>query len=147
MVPASHRFGSVATLNAGRSVPRGDGRHALRASSERYGSAVIVRVGGEVDASNQDVWRNLLAKMASSAIAPGPFVVDVRQMHFMGCGAFLELAQEARRCHRREVSMCLVSHQPIVAHIVAAAGLRPLLTMYRTVETALSATTPEHCDR
>ena len=134
-------------MNAGRNVPHGDSRHALRASSERYGSAVIVRVGGEVDACNQDVWRNLLTKMAGSAIAPGPFVVDVRQMHFMGCGAFLELAQEARRCHRREVSMCLVSQQPIVGHIVAAAGLRPLLTMYRTVETALSATTPEHCDR
>jgi anti-anti-sigma factor len=147
MSPVLERFRSVAALSVGRSLPLGDGHSALRATSERSGSAVIVCAGGEVDACDEDAWSNLLTKMAAAAVAPGPFVVDVRDMRFMGCGAFFVLGQEARRCRRRGVNLCLVSNQPIVARVVAAAGLRPLLSMYPTVETALSATTAEHSDR
>ena len=99
-------------------------------------------VGGEVDASNEDVWRTLLTKMAAAAIAPGPFVVDVRNLRFMGCGALFVLAQQARRCRRGGVNLCLVSNQPIAARTVAGAGLRPLLSTHPTVE-ALTATTAE----
>jgi anti-anti-sigma factor len=53
-----------------------------------------VSVGGEVDASNEDVWRALLTKMAAAAIAPGPFVVNVRNLRAMGCGALFVLAQQ-----------------------------------------------------
>ncbi|WP_343575044.1 anti-sigma factor antagonist [Mycobacterium sp.] len=143
MSPVPERFRSVAALDAGRILPLGDAHRALLATSACNGSAVIVSVGGEVDASNEDVWNNLLTKMAASAIAPGPFVVDVRGLRFMGSGGFVALAREARRCRRRGVSLCLVSNQPVVARIVAASGLRPLLSMHPTVEAALSAATAE----
>jgi anti-anti-sigma factor len=108
---------------------------------------VVVCACREVDACNEDVWSNLSTKIAATAVAPRPFVVDVRNMRFMGCGAFFVLAQEAWRCRRRGVSLCLVSNQSIVARVVAAGGLRPLLSMHPTVESALSATTAEHSDR
>ncbi|BBZ15003.1 anti-sigma factor antagonist [Mycobacterium branderi] len=119
----------------------------LRATSERCGAAVIVRVGGEVDACNEDAWSNLLIKMAAAAVAPGPFVVDVGNVGFMGCAAFVVLAHEARRCRRRGVNMCLVTNQPIVARVVAAGGLRPLLSVHPTVEAALSASNAEQFAR
>jgi anti-anti-sigma factor len=80
---------------------------ALRATTQRSGSAVLVSVGGEVDASNEDVWRALLTKMAAAAIATDPFVVDVRNLRAMGCGAMFVLAQQARRCRRGGVNLRL----------------------------------------
>jgi anti-anti-sigma factor len=96
-------------------------------------------VGGEVDAGTEDIWDNLMNKIGPTAIAPGPFVVDVCNLRFLSCGALSLLGQQARRCRRRGITTCLVSNQPIVARIVAAGGLRPLLSNYPTVESALSA--------
>ncbi len=52
--------------------------------------------------------------------------------------AYAVLAQESVRCRRRGVNLRLVSNQPIVARTIAACGLRRLLPMYTTVETALA---------
>lgn len=114
-----------------------DGHSALRATSMRAGSAVIVAVAGEVDAGNEDAWSLLVGKMAAVATVPGPFVVDVRNLTFMNCGAYAVLGREAKGCRRRGVNLCLVSTQPIVARTVAATGLRPVLSIYPTVEMAV----------
>lgn len=110
----------------------------LWVTSRRSGSAVVVSAGGEVDASNEAKWDRLVSETAAAATAPGPVVVDVRQLDFMGCCAFTVLARKAEGCRRRGVSLCLVSHQPIVARIVAAGGLRPLLPIYPTTEMAMT---------
>jgi anti-anti-sigma factor len=110
----------------------------LQAASLRDGSAVIVAVAGEVDAGNQATWSLLVGKMAAAVAAPGPYVVDVRNMTFLNHRAYLVLGQEAQRCRRRGVNLCLVSNQPIVAKTVAATGLRPVLSIYPTVEMAVS---------
>ena len=116
----------------------GDTQSGLRAVTECDGSAVVVHVGGDVDASNEAVWQRLVSRSAGIAIAPGPFVIDVRDLEFMGSCAYAVLAQAAVRCKRRGVSIRLVSTQPIVAHTIAACGLRRLLPLYPTVETALA---------
>ncbi|KAA1249629.1 anti-sigma factor antagonist [Mycobacterium simiae] len=115
-----------------------DPHSGLRALTETTGSAVVVHVGGDIDASNEVVWQRLISRSAAIAIAPGPFVVDVRDLEFMGSCAYAVLAQESVRCRRRGVSLRLVTNQPIVARTIAACGLRRLLPMYSTVETALS---------
>ncbi|GAB7144536.1 anti-sigma factor antagonist [Mycobacterium riyadhense] len=114
-----------------------DSHSGLRAVTECTGTAVVVHVGGDVDASNEAVWQRLVSRSAAIAIAPGPYVIDVRELDFMGSCAYAVLAQESVRCRRRGVSLRLVSNQPIVARTIAACGLRRLLPMYSSVETAL----------
>ncbi|ETZ99401.1 anti-anti-sigma factor family protein [Mycobacterium kansasii 662] len=98
----------------------------------------MVHVGGDIDASNEAVWQRLVTRSAAIAVAPGPFVIDVRDLEFMGSCAYAVLAQESVRCRRRGVNLRLVSNQPIVARTIAACGLRRLLPMYSSVENALA---------
>jgi anti-anti-sigma factor len=77
-----------------------------------------------------------------AAGSPGPLVVDISGLDFMGCCAYAALGEEAERCRRRGVEMRLVSSQPIVARIVTACGLSELLPVDDSVDIALSACAP-----
>lgn len=118
----------------------GDTQSGLRAFTECSGSAVVVHVGGDVDASNESSWQRLVSRNASIAVAPGPFVIDVRDLEFIGSCGYAVLAREAERCRQRGVALRLVSSQPVVARTIAACGLRRLLPMYASVDIALSPT-------
>lgn len=111
---------------------------ALHATTQHKGRAVIITVAGEVDAGNEGDWKYLLAQMATVATPPGPVVVDVRGLSFMGSCAYPALARQAERCRRRGVTLCLVTTHPIVARTVAACGLRWMLPIRPTIEAALS---------
>lgn len=117
-------------------------RSTLRTTIERSDLAVIVSAGGELDASNETTWRRLLSEAATAAGSPGPLVVDISGLDFMGCCAYAALGEEAERCRRRGVEMRLVSSQPIVARIVTACGLSELLPVDDSVDIALSACAP-----
>jgi anti-anti-sigma factor len=117
-------------------------RSTLRTTIERSDLAVIVSAGGELDASNETTWRRLLSEAATAAGSPGPLVVDISRLDFMGCCAYAALGEEAERCRRRGVEMRLVSSQPIVARIVTACGLSELLPVDDSVDIALSACAP-----
>lgn len=114
-------------------------RSTLRTIAERCGPAVIVHAGGELDASNEEIWRRLLSEAAAATSSPSALVVDTSGLDFMGCCAFAALAEEAERCQRRDLDLRLVSSQPTVARIVAACGLDRLLPVHRSVDDALSA--------
>lgn len=116
----------------------GDPTSMLRATTDRSGSAVVVYAGGEVDAHNECTWRHLISEAAAGVIGPGPFVVDVTGLDFMGCCAFAVLVEEAERCRGRGVELRLVSCQPIVARIVKASGVGHVLALYPTVDAALA---------
>jgi anti-anti-sigma factor len=118
----------------------GDPHSTLRATTDRSGPAVIVSTGGEVDACNEHAWRQLLDEAAAVVTAPGPFVIDVSGLDFMGCCAFAALAEEAERCRQRGIELRLVSHEPIVARIVQACGLTQMLPVYSTTDAALAST-------
>jgi anti-anti-sigma regulatory factor len=66
-------------------------------------------------------------------------VIDTDGLDFMGCCAFTALAEEADRCRRRGIRMCVVSRKPIVGRIIAAGALSLRLPVYPDVDTALSA--------
>jgi anti-anti-sigma factor len=118
----------------------GDPHSTLRATIQRNGPVVIVRAGGEVDASNEHIWDRLVGEAAAVATQPGPFVVDVNGLDFMGCCAFAVLAAEAERCRRRGVELCLVSCDPAVARVIEACNLRDVLSLHPTTDAALSTT-------
>jgi anti-anti-sigma factor len=117
-------------------------RSTLRTTSERIGLAVIVSAGGELDASNEAIWRRLLSEAAAAAGSPGPLVVDVSGLDFIGCCAYAALAEEAERCRRRGVEVRLVSNQRVVSRVVAACGLSDSLPVDASIDTALSACIP-----
>jgi anti-anti-sigma factor len=113
-------------------------RSTLRMTTERSGLAVIVSAGGELDASNEATWRRLLNEAAAAAGPPGPLVVDISGLDFMGCCAYAALAEEAERCSRRGVQLRLVSNQPVVSRVLGACGLTDLLPVDDSVDAALS---------
>jgi anti-anti-sigma factor len=115
----------------------GDAHSTLRATIQRNGSAVIVRAGGEIDGSNEHIWRRLVGEAAAVAGEPGPFVVDVNGLGFMGCCAFAVLTTESERCRRRGVELCLVSCDPGVARVIDACHLRDVLSLHPTTDAAL----------
>jgi anti-anti-sigma factor len=117
----------------------GDPHSTLRATTDRSGPAVLIHAGGEIDACNERIWRHLLEEAAALAAAPGPFVVDVSGIDFMGCCAFAALADQSERCGDRGVELRLVTHQPVVVRIVEACGLSHLLPVYPTVDAALGS--------
>jgi anti-anti-sigma factor len=116
----------------------GDPNSTLRATTDRRGASVVISAGGEIDACNEHTWRHLVGEAATVVTAPGPLVVDVTGIDFMGGCAFAVLADEAARCRRRGVDVRLVSHTPIVARIVDACGLSGVLHIYPTVDSALA---------
>lgn len=145
MSPTTIKHGRTGTLSTGPlRFPPGENSNLLHAVTRRRGPAVIISVSGAIDASNEGEWNYLVAQMTTMARFPGPAVVDVSELDFMGCCAFPALARAAERCRRRGVTLCLVSQQPTVARIVAISGLRWLLPIYPTTEAALSRGPREH---
>lgn len=133
-MPTSHL-----TLSTKLVYELGDPTSTLRATADRSGPSVVIYAGGDVDACNEDTWRHLVCESASGVTAPGPFVVDVTGLDFMGCCAFSVLADEARSCQERGIDLRLVSCAPVVTRIVDACGLSGVLPIYPTVDSALSA--------
>ena len=116
----------------------GDPNSTLRATADRSGPAVLIYAGGEIDACNEHTWRQLVSEAASVVTAPGPFVVDVTGLAFMGCCAFAVLVEEAERCRDRGIELRLVSCEPLVTRIVDACGLGGVLPVYPTADSALA---------
>jgi anti-anti-sigma factor len=131
-------FLTQVTLSARLVSELGDPHSTLRAITQRNGPVVVVRAGGEVDASNEHTWHRLVSEAAAIATQPGPFVVDVNGLDFMACCAFAVLANEAERCRRRGVRLRLVSCDPNVARVIEACNLSDALPVHPTTDSALS---------
>lgn len=129
-IPVALSPGLITQLRAPHSM--------LRTTIERRGSAVVLYAGGEVDSSNEQTWRQLLCEAGALTAVHGTLVVDTYGMDFMAVCAFTALAQEANRCRRRGVVLCLVSRQPIVARCVVSGGLTAQLPIYPSIDAALS---------
>jgi len=114
-------------------------RSTLRTTIERNGFAVIISAGGELDASNDATWRHLLSEASAAAGPPGPLVIDVSGLDFMGCCAYAALAEASEQSRKLGIEMRLVSNQPVVARVVRACGLSDLLPVDASVDAALTA--------
>ncbi|MGB3334718.1 MAG: anti-sigma factor antagonist [Mycobacterium sp.] len=116
--------------------PAEDELHVLL---ERRGSALLVRAGGSIDASNVVVWRRLVGEAAEVATAAGPLIIDTSGLEFMGICAFAVLVEASVGCRRRGIRLCLVSDQQIAARVVDAAGIDAALSFAATVDDVLGA--------
>lgn len=130
-------FSTHLTLSTRLVYQLGEPRSTLRAITDRSGEAVVIHAGGEIDACNENTWRQLVSEAAATATATGPFVVDVTDVDFMGCCGYGVLADAAEQCRRRGVELRLVSPAQIVTRIVQACGMTALLPVYPTVDQAL----------
>jgi anti-anti-sigma factor len=130
--------GPPLTLSTRLVCELGDPRSTLRATTDRSGGAVLVNAGGEVDARNEHTWRRLVSEAAGVVTPPGPLVIDITGLEFMGCCALVVLADEAYRCRTRGIELRLVSRAKIVARIADACGLSGVLPIYPTSDTALA---------
>lgn len=134
-------FSTHMTISTRLRYELGDRCSTLRATTDRYGEAVVIHAGGEVDACNEHTWQQLVHEAAATASPPGPFVVDVTDVDFMACCAYAVLADAAQDCRLRGVELRLVSRAAIVGRIVLACGLSDALPIYPTVDQALAAPT------
>lgn len=138
-VGPSESFSIQVPMSSRLSSELGEPNGALRATTTCSGSAVIIRAHGEVDAANENTWHDLVSEAAAIATRPGPLVVDVNGLDFMGCCAFTVLANEAERCRRRGIRLVVVSRDPGIARIVDACAFTGLLPVHSTTESALAA--------
>jgi anti-anti-sigma factor len=111
----------------------------LRFVVERVESAVVLRVGGDIDASNIAAWQCLLNEVAGATAAPGPLVVDTTSLNFMGACGFAALATTSKQCRRRGITLCVVGNQAVLARIIAACRWQTELPAYGNVSAALDA--------
>ncbi|WP_293004523.1 anti-sigma factor antagonist [Mycobacterium sp.] len=125
-------------LSEARATDRRGRPTSLQADIQRVGSAFVVHAVGELDSSNFDAWRTLLATTAAATNAPGPLVIDIRDMSFVATGALLAVAQQAAGCRRRGIDVRLVSDQAITAKLAQLTDLREAVTLYPTVDAALT---------
>jgi anti-anti-sigma factor len=112
----------------------------LRVTIERSGTAVLLYAAGEVDGSNESIWRRLLCEAATATAVPGPLLIDTNGLDFMAGCAYAALTEEADRCRARGINLCLVSVQRIVTRVVGVLKLDRQLPLYDNVEAALMAT-------
>jgi anti-anti-sigma factor len=140
LVPGDHSRRGLAQVMLSTRLIRelGDPHSTLRATAQRSGPAVIVCAGGEIDAANEQTWLQLVTEASAVATPPGPFIVDVNGVEFMGCCAFEVLVDEAQRCHCRGIALRLVSSNAGVVRIVEACGLDSVLPVHSTTDAALA---------
>lgn len=132
-------FSTPVPLSSRLASELGEPTSTLRATTIRSGSAVFIMAVGEVDAANEHTWRGLIDEAAAVAVRPGPLVVDVNGLDFMGCCAFTVLADQAERCRRRGITLRMVSSDPGIDRIVHACSFSSVLPVHPTTEAALSA--------
>lgn len=129
-------------LSEGLASAINDTASMLRVTAvNRRGQAVLLRVGGEIDASNVITWTRILDEVASATAAPGAVVIDLNGVEFMGGCAFTALADQSAQWRRRGIEFRLVSNRPITARILAACQFQDQLPLYRDVAAARRAFT------
>ncbi|WP_161600499.1 anti-sigma factor antagonist [Mycolicibacterium hodleri] len=131
--------GSAPHVSATLASTMSNAAYPLRATIERSGSMVLLRVGGEVDAHNVATFATLLSQAASATTAPGPLLVDINGLDFVACCGFAALTEQSAECQRRGISLCLVSSRPSTARIMAAGRFDAEMSLYQDVQAALES--------
>jgi anti-anti-sigma factor len=111
----------------------------LYAVVDRSGGATMLRPHGEADAYTLRIWQRLLRQASAATRAPGTLIIETADLGFLSCRAFCVLADEADRCRKHGIDLCLVGRQPTVTRLVSAAGLSERLPVYACIDAALSA--------
>jgi anti-sigma B factor antagonist len=104
-------------------------------SVDEVGSAVVVRLGGELDLYNADPVRTALA--AAIDREPSRLVVDIAQVEFMDSTALSVLIEARRRLKGPQFR--LAAPQEGTRRTLEVSGLDRHLNVHATVDEALTA--------
>ncbi len=129
--PRTPRVSIPCTTNSDSAADR------LSATTDRRGTAVILRPRGEIDAYTLRIWQQLIRQASAAAEPPGPVVLDTTGIEFMSCTALGVLADEADRCRSQGIVVHLTVDQPAIVRLITIAGLGEKLPSYSSVDTAL----------
>lgn len=110
----------------------------------RTGSAVVVRVAGELDTLTAPAVDAQLTAAQADLVAPGPLVVDLSDLTFMSSAGLALLVAHNERCTEQGIRLRVVTgNNRSVLRPVRITGLDTVLTLAATVSDATDATGEE----
>ncbi|WP_158841243.1 STAS domain-containing protein [Saccharothrix deserti] len=115
--------------------------HPFRVERQVHGYAVVVRVAGEVDASNVRELKQEIAIGLALATPPAPVVVDLSQVEFFAAAGLNELHRGHLAAKAAGVSLRVVARHRHVLRPFEVSGLDHELQPCPTLEEALAVRT------
>jgi anti-anti-sigma factor len=103
----------------------------------KSGNAWVVRAVGEIDIDTAKKLDRTIGGMLDAQVLS--VVVNLEDVAFVDSAGVAVFAKAANRLRNKRHSLYLVGASPHVRHIVAAAGLDPLIVLFDTDERALAA--------
>ena len=108
----------------------------LRVDRRGEGAAVVVRAVGEIDLVTVDLLSVQLTGAVQTVTPPGPVVVDLSAVTFLGSAGMAALIVTHRQCLQLGVFLRVVA-QSVLTRRLALRGLVGVLTIRPTVSDAL----------
>ena len=119
------------------SAPESRDARPLVAHVERHAQASVVRLAGELDASQAPALRTLLAEHVLTG--PGHLVVDVSGLTFVDSSGLATLIAVHKGTRAAGTSFVLAAPSAVVTKVLALTGLQSVLATAPSVEEALAA--------
>jgi anti-sigma B factor antagonist len=111
---------------------------SLRLRTESHHPAVVVHVSGEIDMLSAETLDTGLSTARTMVQPPGPFVVDLTSVGFLGSSGLAVLVDHENRCRTDSVELRLVAAHHAVLRPIQVTGLEQQLRLYATVPAALT---------
>jgi len=86
-----------------------DCRGLVRLSMRTRGTAVLVHADGELDLNCGASWERQLSNAAGAVRPPGPLVVDLTALRFLGCCGIPALLAALATCQDKDVPLRLMT--------------------------------------
>jgi anti-sigma B factor antagonist len=119
-------------------------RHSelLRVQRQATGAGIVVHVAGELDLNTAQDLVDQLAEARAQARTPGPLVIDLTDLTFMGSVGLSVLLDHDRRCRDAELDLRVVAGNRTIARTFSKTGLHTILAVFATLAEALAPASP-----
>jgi anti-sigma B factor antagonist len=106
-----------------------DGSQLLQVATERNGSAVIVRVEGEVDMNTVSAFGGALAQACDLVAPPMRVVADLTGVTFLSSAGLTALLEVHHRCERQGTPLRVEVTHPTVRRALEITGVDQILDL------------------
>ena len=103
----------------------------------KSGNAWVVRAVGEIDVDTAKKLERTIRGMLDAQVLS--VVVNVEDISYVDSAGVAVLAKAAHRLRGKRRLLCIVGASPHVRHVIASAGLEPLIVLFETDDRALEA--------
>jgi anti-anti-sigma factor len=108
----------------------------LHVERRREGTAVVVRVVGEVDVHTAPLLDEHLTVATELATPPAPVVADLRDVHFFGSKGIAALIGAQHRCQQQRTALRVLVSTPVLRPITVL-GMTDTFALYPSLTAAL----------